>query len=192
MLRNALLAASIFAAASIGGCASNEPAPPVRTNFLSTYKNLEQVSDTTWRYLNTAEIAKYNRFFVPEARVFPAEGARAVQTTWGDLNMAREYLQQTVINHLSEGGYEVVQNPGPGVAEVRLALTEAFDAGNRVGLNIEAELLDSLSTIQMGALLESQMGQNLTLTRFWTEHDAKAIMDSSQRFRDRLDEIHGR
>ena len=85
----------------------------------------------------------------------------------------------------------MVDAPGWDVAEIAVALTDAFDAKNRIGIAMEGEMLDSVSNVQLGAVIQSQRGRNLTINRFWQEHDAKVIMDGwADRLRTFIDQSH--
>jgi hypothetical protein len=58
---------------------------------------------------------------------------------------------------------------------------------------MEAELVDSQTGEQIGALIESKKGSRLSLAGMTRWGDAKAAMDEwAQRFEQRLDEAHGR
>jgi hypothetical protein len=61
-----------------------------------------------------------------------------------------------------------------------------------VGDSLEAEILDTQKGKQIAALVESQLGNRVSLDGYSTWGDAKAIMnDWAKRFRKRLDEAHG-
>jgi hypothetical protein len=104
-----------------------------------------------------------------------------------------------------EDKYEIVYHTAPGVARVRLAITDLKKSGivqnilpigkavgtGLGGASLEAELIDSQTGEQIGALVESQIGKRLSLDGYATWGDAKAIMDRwAKRFRARLDEAH--
>jgi hypothetical protein len=161
------------------GCASSNPPPPVQTGFLSTYRHLDQTAPNTWRYIEPSNrLARYDKFIVAPVEVRLAEGATGWKTSAGDLKAVADYMQQAMISAVSDAGYQVVQRPGAEVAEIRVAITDAYDKGNHIGIAVEGEMVDSVSRAQVGALVESQRGQNLTINRFWQEHDAKKIMDN--------------
>jgi hypothetical protein len=174
------------------GCAS-EDVPTARTGFLQTYSNLEQVSPTSWRYLDpNNRLARYDKFYIEPIQVIVPEGARGQETRMGAFNEAKAYMRQTLIDSL-EPVYEVVETAGPDVADVRVALTDGYIKDNRVGIAVEFELLDSVSQYQIAALVETQRGPNLTISDFWKRQDAKTIMDNwAQRFRTVVDDAHGR
>ena len=58
---------------------------------------------------------------------------------------------------------------------------------------MEGELLDSVTGEQIAALVESQRGSQFELDTFSEYDDARDVMDDwASRFRQRLDEAHGR
>ena len=59
------------------------------------------------------------------------------------------------------------------------------------GASMEAELLDSLTGEQVGAVVQNQKGSRLSMSGTKEWGDAKAVMDEwAKRFRKRLDEVH--
>jgi hypothetical protein len=111
----------------------------------------------------------------------------------------------TALVNAIEDKYEIVYRPGPDVARARLAITDLKKtriiqnilpigkvAGTGLGgATLEAELVDSQTGEQIGAIVESQIGERLSLDGYSTWGDAKGIMDRwAKRFRTRLDEAH--
>ena len=178
-MRIGLAVAAVSLAVATVGCASKDAPIPVRTGFLSTYSNLGKTSPTSWRYRNpNNRLARYDKFIVhPVELAFP-EGAKGWDEPAGDLQKVKDYMRQAFIDALVAGGNEVVEYPGGDVAEVRVALTDAYDSGGTIGIAIEAEMIDSVSSVQLGAVVESQIGSNLTINSFWRRNDATKIMDA--------------
>jgi hypothetical protein len=59
------------------------------------------------------------------------------------------------------------------------------------GASMEAEVVDSLTGEQIGAVIESQKGKRLSLKGLSKWGDAKAVMNGwAKRFKERLDEAH--
>ena len=99
-------------------------------------------------------------------------------------------------------GNNVVYQPAPGVARVRVALTdiEKTNAVNilpqasllGVGLGgaaMEGEVIDSMTSMQIGAVVESQKGSRIPFSNLGEWTTAKKIMDDwAKRFRQRLAE----
>jgi hypothetical protein len=192
MIRTALAATTITAVLALGGCASPETPPPVKTGFLSTYRNLDQMDASTWRYIDpNNRLARYDKFNIAPVEFSLPEGARAWDEKAGDLKAVADYMHQALVNAISDK-YEVTTAPAWDVADVKVALTDAYDKDGRVGVAIEAEVLDSVSQVQIGALVQSKQGSNLTFNTFWRNKDAKTILDGwAQRFRETIDAAHG-
>jgi len=186
-----LSVATVALAAGTVGCKST-PVPPVNTGFLTTSQNLVQVSPASWRYRNpSGRMARYDKFIVRPVELAMPEGAPGQATSADDLQAVRDYMHKAFTKALIEGGNQIVDAPAGDVAVIRTAITDAFAKGARVGISVEAEVIDSVSTVQLGAAIESETGPNLTLNNFWREHDAKVIMDAwAARLREFVDSAH--
>lgn len=178
-----------------------------KTGFLSDYSKLEAQSDVSSRYLAPGNrLAGYSKFIIdPVVTHFHTGSKAAGKLKEEDLRDLRNYMHEALVKAI-EDRYKIVFRPGPGVARFRAALTDLKKSGivqnvlpigkaigsGLGGASLEAELLDSQTGEQIGALVESQLGERLSLDGYSTWGDAKAIMDSwAARFRKRLDEAHG-
>ncbi len=116
------------------------------------------------------------------------------------------YLRKAIIDAINDT-YPVVSSPGPNVALVRIALTDVkkstwwmnIHPGSKLSgagtgeAAMEGEVIDSITGKQLAALVESQRGSQFELDTFSEYDDARDVMDHwAQRFRQRLDEAHGR
>jgi hypothetical protein len=175
-----------------------------QTGFLSDYSRLQSADDSL-RYLDMKRLAQYKQFIV-EPVVIHLHGMK--QGARPDPEMRRElanYMNNAIVKAI-QGKYMIVSQPGPGVAKVRVAITD-IEQSNPVlnaipqakltgaGLgsaSMEGELLDSQTGEQIAALIESQKGSRLSFSGLKKWGDAKAVMDGwAERFRKRLDEAHG-
>ena len=91
----------------------------------------------------------------------------------------KNYMHDALVNAIKDR-YEVTYRPGPGVARVRVALTDIKKANVLMnihpasklvgsglgGASLEAELVDSQTGEQIAALMESQLGDRLSLDGF--------------------------
>ena len=183
-----------------------------RTGFLSDYSKLKPYSDVTYRNIpSQATIRRYSKFIIDPVVVHFHTGSKAIEErskgkiTEQDVTDLKNYMHDAIVKAISDR-YPVAYRPGPGVARVRIAITDLKKAnvlmnihpGSKLlgsglgGASLEAEWLDSQSGEQIAALLESQLGDRLSLDGLSEWGDAKAIMDDwAKRFRDRLDEAHG-
>ena len=194
--RTSLLLVLVIVVMSVQyGCESSTlPAKMPVTGFLSDYSGLEPISDTSYRYVNPKyNLGNYARFIIDPVEVIFNEQAKTKVRNWDDLEKLRAYMRRAVVDALEPRYTAVATRPGPGVARVRIALTNVersapFKLG---GVSMELELLDSQTGEQIGALIESQQ-KGVPFYGFEPWSGAKAIMDDlAERFYNRLEEAHG-
>lgn len=179
-----------------------------RTGFLSDYSKLEAQSDVSARYRTPGNLlGNYSKFIIDPVEIHWHARAKAATAKLKeeDLRDLKNYMHEALLEAIKDR-YEVVYRPGEGVARLRAALTDLKKSdivqnvlpigkaigGGLGGASLEAELLDSQTGEQIGALVESQLGERLSLDGYSEWGDAKAIMDRwAKRFRERLDEAHG-
>jgi len=185
------------------GCAAHKAKT---TGFLSDYSKLEAQSDVSSRYLAPGNrLGNYSKFIIDPVVIHLHTGSKA-KIKEEDLADIKNYMHEALVKAI-EDRYEIVHRAGPGTARVRVAITDLKKSkmiqniwpGSKLlgtglgGASLEAELIDSGSGEQIAALVESQLGNRLSLDGLSTWGDAKAIMDGwAKRFRGRLDEAHTR
>lgn len=175
--------------ALVAGCASHAYAPR-QSGFLSNYRNLQRVDDTTWRYVYTNRLALYNKFQITAAKTLVAEydGKPLSPATQQKVS---DYLRDSLTKALGDR-YPIVPNAGGDVGEIRVALTDAYKTGNRLGLTVEGEINDSYSTYQAAAVMRTELGE-MYLGDWWDGPSAKQIMDAwAARLREAIDMAHAR
>lgn len=192
------------------GCATRRAQ---RTGFLSDYSNLKPHSDVSYRYIpSQATIRRYSKFIIDPVVIHFHTGSKAIEErtkgkiTEQDITDLKNYMHDAIVDAISDQ-YGIAYRPGPGVARVRIAVTDLKKANVLMnihpglkllgsglgGASLEAEWIDSQTGEQIAALVESQLGDRLSLDGLSEWGDAKAIMDGwAQRFRQRLDEAHQR
>lgn len=168
------------------------PTPvPVRSGFLTTYRDMVQVDSVTWRYLDpNNRMAEYRRFMIEPVKILVSEfeGRPVLPAAAQE---ARTYMRSTAVRAIS-AGYPVVSTAGVNVGEIRMAITEAYRAGGHVGMALEIELVDSYSGKPIGSAVTA------TLNRLWAGDEwddlaVKEIMDDwADRLRAVIDNAHGR
>ena len=187
------------------GCSANKP---VITGFLSDYSKLKAQSNTSYRYLAPGnKLGQYSKFMIDPVvtHFYTGSSAKKSQLSEKDLSELKNYMHDALVKAIQDR-YGVVNRPGPGVARMRIAITDLKKSGivqNALpigklagtglgGASLEAELIDSQSGEQLGSIVESQLGERLSLDGYSTWGDARGIMDRwAKRFRTRLDEMHG-
>ena len=175
----------------------------VITGFLTDYSRLEP-EDGSLRYIDMQRLGSYSKFIIEPVRVLLYKERqdspdRATQTALAN------YMHNAIVNALGDR-YMIVSQPGPGVARVSIAITDiemstpVFNvlpqtrlSGEALGgVSMEAEVLDSQTWEQIGALIESKKGSPVSLSGLKKWDDVKPVMDEwAKRFRKRLDEAHG-
>jgi len=188
------------------GC---EQGAAVKTGFLTDYSRLRAESSTTLRNVNRAALARYSNFIVDPVEVHFHSGAKAIkQRTKGKLTQRQltdltNYLHAKITQVIRESGKRIAYQPAAGVARIRVALTDI--SGSTVasllpqaklmgagigGASMEAEVVDSMTGEQIGAVVESKMGSRMPFANLGEWDAAKQVMDDwAKRFKKRLDEV---
>jgi hypothetical protein len=135
------------------GC---KTAPPKPSGFLSDYSRLQQVNDSTWRYVDKDRLSAYSKFTVPPAKVLVKQYGGTTFNAAQQEKIAATFRQK-IADALS-GRYQVVGGPAANVAEVRAAITQAYRVGNALALGVEVEIVDPESHQQLAALRGVQIG----------------------------------
>ncbi len=187
------------------GCESQEL---IKTGFLSDYSRLRSESSTSLRHINKVALARYSNFIVDPVEVHFHRGAKAVEhRTKGKLTQRQmtdltNYLHARIIKAVQDSGNRVVYRPAAGVARLRVALTDidrstaasllpqAKLAGAGIGgASMEAEVVDSMTGEQIGAVVESKKGSKMPFANLGQWDAAKQVMDDwVKRFKKRLSE----
>ena len=190
--------------AIIAACATIDE--PEQTGFLSDYSTLERDTDGRWLYSadNTGE---YTKFYIePVAMLF--EQKENPTFSPDELEQLKTYLVVRLSQRLTEDdGYEVVSEPGPGVAIFRLAITEVdasiaalnisiytkVSGAGLGGIAAEGEIVDSVSGEQLAAAIRWGAGSRVLKAGLTKLGDAKIVIDRWARdIRERIDVAHGR
>lgn len=174
--------------------------------FLSDYSHLSSVSETTLRYTNPKiKLGNYSKFIIDPVVVHFHSKAKGADISSKELAELRQYMYATIHNAVLDH-YNVVRRAGPGVARIRVALTDIKKSSPAMnilpatkiagiglgGASMEAELIDSQTGEQIIAVIDSQEGKRLSLEGLSKWGDAKSVMDNwAQRFKERLDEAPG-
>ena len=202
LMTNVLLVAvvGVFAISGCGGVTQS------RTGFLSDYSRLKSVSDESYRYVDERAVDRYSNFIVDEVKVHFFAGSSAIKAksegkiTDQDLNDLTNYFHSAIVKAISSSGHKVVYQPGPGVARIRVALTDIKETGalnvlpqaSLLGAGIggaamEAEVIDSVSGKQISAVVESRKGSRVPFSNLGDWGTAKGVMDQwANRLKERL------
>jgi hypothetical protein len=189
---------------------------PQQVGFLSDYSKLQKRSDTSFVYMAPGNpLAGFDKFIISPVEMYydgyPANGTDIEVISGGKLKSQdalsiEVYMKDTLSAAIKDSGCSVVNSAGPGVARIRVAITgmkkSGFGRNLPVGMlsgapvgsaSMEAELIDTATDEQVGAIVETQSGKRFSFVDYSSWDDAKYVMDEwAQRFKTRLDEAHGR
>ena len=197
----------VLAIAAVCSCSQRKMA---KTGFLSDYSKLQAVSDSSLRYLDKRALATYSSFMVDTVEVHFQAGAKAIETkskgklTQQDVADLTNYFHTTLVKLITGAGFEVVFQPGPGVARIRTAITDIEETDVLLaavptvriatnvgagGASVEMEIVDSQTGRQIGAALERRAGSRIPFTGLSDWGGAKAAIDNwAERVKQRLEE----
>ena len=175
------------------GCGSKDVS---QTGFLTDYSRLEKKSSSSLRYINKGALDNYSSFIADRVEVHFHKGAKAIEErTKGKLTQQKiddltNYMHAKILEAVRESGNRVAYQPAAGVARLRLALTDidrstaasllpqAKLAGAGIGgASMEAEIIDSMTGEQIGAVIESRIGSRIPFSNLGEWDAAKQVMD---------------
>lgn len=179
---------SIAGLLTLPGCKTT-PQMTSRPDFLSTYTHLQKVDATTWRYVSPPLLANCNRFIVSPVKVLFNE-FQGKPITDEQRQRSSDFVRNAVIAQVAVR-YPVVSDPGPEVGEMRIAITEAYRTGGKLGLCVQGEILDNSKT-QVAAVVRTELAQYYAPG--WEDKaNARKIVDEwAQRLVKTIDDAHGR
>ena len=103
---------------------------------------------------------------------------------------ASDFVRQTIVAAVSTR-YPVVSDPGPDVAEIRIAVTEAYRTGGKLGLCVQGEILDNSNT-QVAAVVRTELSE-LYVPDWENKATAREMVEEwAQRLLKLIDEAHGK
>ncbi len=155
---------------------------------------------------NEHPLAEYDSFILPPVKIYLSEVGRSRDVTPEELNELAQFFRNSVYEALRDR-YRITNVPGPGVAILRLAITDAdpnlalmnvhpgslLIGGGLGGASVEAELVDSTSGEQVAAAIASSKGKRYEYTSGLTRwgHTHALLSDWAKVIRKRVDEDHG-
>lgn len=160
------------------------------TDFLSDYSKLEERSDGRLIYVNPRiEPGTYQRFIVDPVNMNLDE-KREGKFSEKELEELVEYFYDTVVEHISKNR-QVVTRPAPGVARMRIALTDVQTSkallnilpqmrlltAGRGGAAFEGELVDSTTGAQVAAVVHKTREGTFSGGGMSKMSDAKRAID---------------
>ena len=181
-----------------------------KTGFLTDYSRLRKESDTTLRYLDKLALSGYSSFIVDPVNVYFHKDAKAFEhRTEGKLTQQQltdltDYFHSRIIIAVEDSGNKVVYRPASGVARIRAALTDidrstltswlpptkVIMGAGIGGAAMEAEIIDSMTGKQVGAIIESEKGTRIPFANLGEWDASKQVMnDWAKEFQKTLEEV---
>ena len=192
----------IAAVCMLGACASHQARSMYTTGFLKDYSQLKKggKGEALLVYINPqTDFTAYTRILMDPIRIYASKEDSM-------MNVSSE-AQRTILNYADAkvrdtlaADYVFVQEPGPGVMHLRIALTEA--EGSKVVLDTVSTIvpiglaLSGLQRLTTGsssfvgsAGIEAEMRDSLTGTRLWAAVDSRIGDKVTGKF-DKFDKWH--
>jgi hypothetical protein len=186
------------------GCATVQD--PGQREFLSDYSRLVEIKENLLIY-DSGNFGNYSKFIIEpvvmlysqpeEKRIFDDEELEDLQDHFA--TKVREAL-------IKDDAYQVVAVPGPGIATLRIGITDVDDTIGALNVTIytkitgaglggaamEGELVDSVTGEQIGAVIRWGSGSRILRAGFTHTGDAKIVIGRwAKDLRQRIDEAHG-
>jgi hypothetical protein len=180
--RITLCTALALAATLLGGCAMPKP-----SGFLGSYSHLTRANDSTWRYVDTARLATYDKYMIGSVKVLVKSYDGTPLSPTQQEQAANRF--RAIITKALTGQCELVDKPSGKTAEIRAAITAAYPIGPSLTLGLEGEIVDAYSGQQLAAVVKYQAGApqfeggppDLSNDVFgggwWNQHSAVWIME---------------
>ena len=184
-------------------------AKPTKTGFLDDYSQLSPSphAQGAYSYFNpnpSNSLGQYSKFIIEPIYAFltPEERQEISDT---ELRELIEYFHTQIVLAIGDE-YAIVQKPAPGVARVRIAITDIDDAEpilnihpamilSGIGLGgacMEGEVLDSETGERIAAVIDCQKGRRGLAGLKKYEQSKHVLKEWAERLRARLDEAHGK
>lgn len=190
LVKTGVLTGTLLAAALWTGCHTPKPSVPVQSGFLSSYHHLVQVDASTWRYLDTDRLPRYTAFQIRKVEVLFDEFDGKPLTS-EQREKVTSYLREAITKALTPA-YPIVTAPGVNVGQIDVAVTKATKTGDRLDLWVEGQILDSYSSVQVAAVMKSELGKNY-VGNWWDRVSAREMMDKwAEQLRKTIDAAHGK
>jgi hypothetical protein len=178
-----------------------------RSVFLSDYSNLERIDDSMLQFVDEAA-GDYSSFIVEPIVIAFRQAPDEQVFTDDELIELSAYYESAVIEALSRNdGYPIVKSPGPGVARMRIGITDVEETIGVLNISIytkitglglggasfEGEIVDSVTGKQLAATVRWGTGSRILKAGITHMGDAKiAINRWAKDLRAQVDEAHDR
>lgn len=203
--------------ALLAGCAAGGMTNVKQSGFLGDYSQLKAGGDDRAALLYMkpgVNFKQYDAVMFERVTVYLSPEAQSREIDPAMLKELTDYYQNALINAIKDG-YKMVDQPGPGVLRVRVAITDVKPSspvantlstiipvgivasgatkavsGDNLGTGeaaTEMELLDAQSGERLAAAVDRRQGGKMVFRGTW-EDTRQAFDFWAKRFRERLDE----
>jgi hypothetical protein len=200
-----MLAVTIVSLMALLVCSGQAFSAEKYSGFLGEYPQFEADKDRKGALIYWApgvEIKNYSKIMIHPIEIFIAPDSEYKGINPADLMSTTYSFEKAIIGAL-EPDYPVVDKPGPGVMEIRIAITNVYATKAKKGMfrsvkladgALEAEMLDSITGARLGALVEQYSANPERKEKDETSWSAvkKVLIFYATRFRGKLDKAHGR
>lgn len=208
--------------ALFAGCTQTKQARKVETSgFLGDYSMLQEgkAGEALLLYLNpNADWASYDKVLFESVTIWHGEDSKLDDIPKADLQRLANYLHTAIVTKL-RADYEIVNEPGPGVLRIRMAITDAekskdvldvfftieqqnlhlpggkvmtIDTGSVAGrVGIEGEITDARSGVMLAAAVDNRSGSKNDLKASWNDVE-QAFQYWAERLNLRLRELRAK
>ena len=178
-----------------------------QSGFLSDYSKLERIDDSALLFIDETA-GDYSSFIIEPVVITFRQPLDKQDFTDEELSELTAYYEEAVTEALSRNeGYPIVERPGPGVARMRIGITDVEETIGVLNISIytkitglglggasfEGEIVDSVSGKQLAAAVRWGTGSRILKAGITHMGDAKiAINRWAKDLRAQVDEAHGR
>ena len=207
-IKNVIRITPIFVASQILLCACATPVSEQdQSGFLSDYSKLQRIDDSMLQFVDEAA-GDYSSFIIEPIVIAFRQAPGEQVFTDEELIELSAYYEEAVIEALSKNeGYPIVEDPAPGVARMRIGITNVEETIGVLNLSIytkitglglggasfEGEIVDSVTGNQLAAVVRWGTGSRILKAGITRTGDAKiAINRWAKDLRAQVDEAHDR
>lgn len=151
LLRTSFSAATFLTIALGAGCAMPKP-----SGFLGNYSRLTRANDSTWRYVDRADLGTYDKYMIGSVKVL-VKSYNGTPLTPDQQEKAANRFREIIAKALA-GECQLVDKPSGKTAEIRAAITTAYPVGPSLTMGCEGEIVDAYSDQQLAAVVTYQAG----------------------------------
>jgi hypothetical protein len=178
-----------------------------QSGFLSDYSKLERIDASALRFVDETA-GDYSSFIIEPVAIAFRQPPDDQKFTDEELSELTGYYEEELTKALTKGeGYPIVEYAGPGVARIRIGITDVKETIGLLNISIytqitglglggasfEGEIVDSVTGKQLAAAVRWGTGSRILKAGITHMGDAKiAINRWAKDLRAQVDEAHGR